>query len=126
MNPDQNNEMAELMDNVAPELLEFIRTHINSFIQWDLLRFFYNNPHTIDTTTQVARYIGRDPRIVEPELEQLVRTGIIRKETLQELEIYTITEDIPLRDQLKQFMEACEDRQFRLKAIYHVIRGLRS
>ena len=33
--------------------------------------------------------------------------------------------DQKMRDLIQQFVLACEDRQFRVKAIYHIIRGMR-
>jgi hypothetical protein len=30
------------------------------FCQWDLVRFFHENPYTTDTADNIARYLGRD------------------------------------------------------------------
>lgn len=49
-----------LMDDIDSRLLDFIRTRVNSFIKWDLVRFFHDNPHTTDTTENIARYTGRE------------------------------------------------------------------
>lgn len=121
----RQDSIAFLMNNLDPELLEFIHEYVRSFVQWDLLHFFYTNPHTLDTASQIARYIGRDLPVVEVELDRLVKTDILLRENLQELVIYTLTENPVLRHKLRAFIEACQDRQFYLKAIYHVIRGLR-
>ncbi len=121
-----NDDLAtRLMDDMDPRLLEFIRTKVNSFIKWDLVRFFHDNPHTTDTADGIARYTGRDVRTIEPELQQLVNAGILQTSPLNDLTVYTLATDTDTRKLINTFILACDDRQFRVKAIYHVIRGMR-
>ncbi len=115
---------SRLMDDMDPRLLEFIRTKVNTFIKWDLVRFFHDNPHTTDTAENIARYTGRDMRTVEPELEQLTETGVLQSSLLNGLTVYTLATDSEMRKLINSFILACDDRQFRVKAIYHVIRGM--
>jgi len=122
---DTDDYATSLMDNIDPELLDLIQTRINSFIKWDLVRFFHENPHTTDTAENIARYTGRDARIVEPELIQLAHDGVLELDQLPEMRIYTYTDNPTLRALIGEFLDRCEDRQFRVKAIYHVIRSLR-
>ncbi len=122
---DTDDYATSLMDNIDPDLLDLIQTRINSFIKWDLVRFFHENPHTTDTADNIARYTGRDVRIVEPELAQLARDGVLELDQLPEMRIYTYTDNPTMRSLIGQFLDRCEDRQFRVKAIYHVIRSLR-
>jgi hypothetical protein len=123
--PDADDYAATLMEDMDPRLLDLIRTRINSFIKWDLVRFFHDNPHTTDTADSIARYTGRDVRTVEPELQQLARDGVLLTEDLSGLKVYTFTAERDVRDLIAAFIRACDDRQFRVKAIYHVIRSLR-
>lgn len=123
--PDTDDFAANLMDDMDPRLLELIRTRVNSFIKWDLVRFFHDNPHTTDTADSIARYTGRDVRTVEPELQQLARDGVLTTEDLSGMRVYTFTGEKDVRDLVAAFIRACDDRQFRVKAIYHVIRSLR-
>lgn len=116
---------ASLMDDMDPRLLELIQQRINSFIKWDLVRFFHDNPHTTDTADSIARYTGRDTRTVEPELTQLAEDGVLEMENLSGMQVFTLAHNPDMRDLIAQFIKACDDRQFRVKAIYHVIRGLR-
>jgi hypothetical protein len=122
---DTDDFASSLMDDMDPRLLDLIQTRINSFIKWDLVRFFHDNPHTTDTADSIARYTGRDVRIVEPELGQLARDGVLQVEDLSGLNVYTFTTDKDIRELISNFIRACDDRQFRVKAIYHVIRSLR-
>jgi predicted transcriptional regulator len=122
---DTGDFATSLMDDMEPRLLELIQTRINSFIKWDLVRFFHDNPHTTDTADSIARYTGRDVRTVEPELLQLSRDGVLDMEDLTGMRVYTLTADPEVRELIRNFIQACDDRQFRVKAIYHVIRSLR-
>ena len=38
---------------------------------------------------------------------------------------YSLAPDRQIRKLLAQFVRASDDRQFRVKAIYHIIRGMR-
>jgi hypothetical protein len=113
------------MDDMDPALLDFVKTKVNSFIKWDLVRFFYENPHTADTVENIARYAGRNVAAVEPELEDLVQNGIMGKRLLEEIPIYSLATDENMRALVDKFILACEDRHFRVKAVYHIIRGMR-
>jgi hypothetical protein len=123
--PDTDDYAASLMDDMDPRLLDLIQTRINSFIKWDLVRFFHENPHTTDTADSIARYTGRDVRTVEPELVQLARDGVLEMEDLSGMRVFTFATDPDMRELISSFIQACDDRQFRVKAIYHVIRNLR-
>lgn len=122
---DAHERAASLMDDMDPALLELIRSRINTFVKWDLVRFFHDSPHASETAETIARHMGRDVRTLEPELLQLVRDGLLEMDNLAGLRIFTLTDDMQVRRLLDQFVTACNDRQFRVKAIYHVIRSLR-
>jgi hypothetical protein len=122
---DSDDLAVSLMDDMDPRLLELIHTRINSFIKWDLVRFFHENPHTTDTAENIARYTGRDVRTVEPELLELAQDEVLQMDNLSGLRIFTLSTDAETRNLIGQFIQSCDDRQFRVKAIYHVIRSLR-
>ena len=111
------------MDDMDPEVLEFLKTTVNSFIKWDLVIFFFENPHTTDTIENVARYIGRDAAVIKFDLEDLVRAGVLDQHASGALTVYSLTKDEQIREKIKHFVSASDDRQFRVKAIYHLIRG---
>ena len=116
---------ARLMDDMDPTLLNFVKTKVNSFIKWDLVRFFYENPHTADTVENIAKYAGRNANAVKPELEDLVESNIMQKQVLNDTAIYSLSNDDGMRALVDKFILACEDRHFRVKAVYHIIRGMR-
>jgi len=116
---------ARLMDDMDPNLLDFLQSKVNSFIKWDLVRFFHDNPHAADTADNIARYTGRDVRTIEDELEGLVEAGVLRENEVSSVRVYALVKDKATRQLIENFVTACNDRQFRVKAIYHVIRGMR-
>lgn len=116
---------ARLMDDMDPVLLDFVKTKVNSFVKWDLVRFFHENPHTADTVENIAKYAGRNVAAVEPELNELVDGGIMQETTLGNTSIYSLVSDEEMRNLVDRFITACEDRHFRVKAVYHIIRGMR-
>jgi hypothetical protein len=38
--------------------------------------------------------------------------------------VYYLTDDQGMRDLVERFITACDDRHFRVKAVYHIIRGM--
>ena len=120
-----NDLAARLMGDMVPQLLEFLKTKVNSFIKWDLVRFFHENPNTTDTAENIARYAGRDVAVIEVELDELVGAGVLERQRIGDLQVYSLVSDVEMRSLVEQFIRACDDRQFRVKAIYHIIRGMR-
>ncbi len=114
-----------LMNDMDPQLLDLVRTKVSSFIKWDLVRFLRENPNTADTAENIARYIGRNAATVEPELRELVDSGVIEVKLLEGMPIYSLTGDAHTRELIDRFIKACEDRHFRVKVIYHIVRGMR-
>ncbi len=120
-----NDLAARLMGDMAPQLLEFLKNKVNTFVKWDLVRFFHENPNTTDTAENIARYAGRDVGTIEVEMDELVGAGVLRRQRIGDLTVYSLIEDAAMRSLVDQFILACDDRQFRVKAIYHIIRGMR-
>ena len=116
---------AKLMDDMDARLLDFIKTKVNSFIKWDLVRFFYENPSTTDSVENIAKYAGRNTTAVQTELEELVESSVIEMQLVEGLPVYALASDEEMRQLIEKFILACEDRHFRVKAVYHIIRGMR-
>ena len=106
-------------------LLELVQTRFNTFIKWDIMRHFHAQPHATVTAAQLARTLGRDERVLKPELMQLVRAGLLHVEELADMRLFTYTDNPDMRALVAEFFAACQDRRFRVQAICHVIRGLR-
>ncbi len=117
--------IGRLMADMDPDLLEFLRAKVNSFVKWNLISFFYENPHTTDTAANIARYAGRNVETTRAELAELAADGVLVENRLGDMIVYSLPNDPQVRDLVRRFVEASEDRDFRVKAIYHIIRGMR-
>lgn len=109
--------------DMSPQWKEFIETKVNSFIKWDLIRFFHDNPHMQDTAENIASYVGRDIKTVMRELDGLVSTHVLMSNENPQVKIYKLTNDSETRNLIRDFVAACFDRNFRVKAIHYVIHG---
>jgi hypothetical protein len=114
-----------LMNDMDPPLLDLVKTKVNSFIKWDLVRFLRENPNTADTAENIAKYVGRNAATVEPELRELVDCKIMEVKQVDGMPVYSLSTDAGTRELLDRFITACEDRHFRVKVIYHIVRGMR-
>jgi hypothetical protein len=113
------------MDDMDVRLLDFIKNKVNSFIKWDLVRFFYGNPNTTDSVENIAKYAGRNTAAVQSELEELVESGVMKMQLVDDLTVYSLASDEEMHQLIEEFILACEDRHFRVKAVYHIIRSMR-
>lgn len=108
---------------MSPQWQEFIEKKVNSFIKWDLIRFFHDNPHIQDTAENIAGYVGRDTKTIIRELDGLVAARVLRVSVHKRMKIYQLTDDVDTRSLIRDFVAACFDRDFRVKAIHYVIHG---
>lgn len=122
---DQEDLVGRLMADMDADLLHFLQTKANSFVKWDLLRFFHENPHTTDTAANIARYAGRNVETTEADLAELAREGVLSATRLGDMTVYSLSNDPETRNLLQRFVKASDDRDFRVKAVFHVIRSMR-
>ena len=103
---------------------QFLQKKVNSFIKWDLVRFFHDNPHTADTAESIAQYVGRDVKTVRREMDGLVKAKVLDSEVIAGEQIYRLAQAEDTRQLIEEFVLACHNREFRVKAINHVIKGM--
>jgi len=120
-----NGLTGQSIKEMDPILLDFVTTSANSFVKWDLMRFFDQNPYTADTAENIATYIVRKISAVRPELEDLAKSGILKREMLDGVPIYSLGSDKHLRALVAKFSLAFEDRHFRVYAVNQIIPGVR-
>lgn len=120
---DRDDTMTTKQDDT--KLLAFVRQKLNSFVKWDLVRFFHDNPFAADTAENIARYTGREQFLVQSDLGALTQDGIITAHTIANRQVYRLSKDTDVREMIGSFVRACDDREFRVRAIQEVIEGLR-
>ncbi len=113
---------ARIMKDMDPDLFDFLTTYMDSFIKWDLLRFFEANPYTMDSEENIARYTGRTVADVQIGLQELVQQGVLDKIMVNNMAVYKLGNDPTIQARLAQFIEAMRDHGFRRKVIYHIVR----
>ncbi len=116
--------MAQREGAFDAQLLDFVREKADTFIKWDLIRFFHNNPYAANTAENIARVAARDPRAVEQELSDLVASGLLEMSEASSKQVYRYAKDQRVRDLIGSFIAACDDRDFREQAIKLVIEGM--
>jgi DNA-binding MarR family transcriptional regulator len=59
------------------ELFTFIERFATSLARWDLLVYFGQHPTARDNAHEIAEHVGRNARMVQKELDDLVYLGIL-------------------------------------------------
>lgn len=88
---------------VDVDLLVFIERYASDLLKWDIISFFAQNPDLHDTADNVARRLGRNPRVVRSELGDLVLLGVLEIDQLDGDHIYQLTRGSDLRQQALKF-----------------------
>jgi len=117
------NVSSGLASDMDPHLFSFLRDKVNTFVKWDLIRFFHDNPHAADTAENIARYTGREVHTVQTDLDELVIVEVLQSTIVSNVRVYTLVRDPKIHELINQFILACDDRQFRVDAMYFVLRG---
>ncbi len=120
----QQHSISDMQGDTDPKLMDFLREKVNTFVRWDLIRFFHDNPHAMDTAENIAHYIGRDVRPVEAELVGLVDDKVLKLNQNASVKVFSLSSDPSVREVVNRFVLACDDRDFRVQAINQVIRGM--
>ncbi|MDZ4766823.1 MAG: hypothetical protein SGI73_19975 [Chloroflexota bacterium] len=106
-------------------LLRFLHQTLNTFVKWDIARFFHDNPYAADAAESIARGIGREGEEIAGSLQELAASGVLRVKGGGANSVYSLVDDAEMRRLVDDFVVACDNRDFRLIAIQQVIEGLR-
>ena len=120
---DRSALMSDIMDEMKPDVLAFIKEHIVSFTRWDLIRLFHENPNIWDTAENLARYVGRRVEKVTEELGPMVAEGILSQSLQNDDVVYSLTQEADTLHIVGRLVEASQDRTFRMKLVYHILRA---
>jgi DNA-binding transcriptional ArsR family regulator len=114
-----------LMSDMPPELLSFLKETVTSFVKFDLIRFWHENPTLGATAEQIAAEVSLNGESVARVLQDLAGAGVVAVTQEGGDTIYRLVGDERIRQLVARFAEACEDSQFRTKVIFHIIRSMR-
>jgi hypothetical protein len=91
---------------------ELLTRLLSSEVKGDLLVMFHMNPGIMDTMDGVARRIGRTASVVETDVEDLVRLGLLRKKQVGKLEVFLLDREVDkkIQDSIVEHMKGLEKR----------------
>lgn len=125
MRVNESRATDRLASDIDPDLLDCLRTQVNSFVKWDLVYFFHRNPYTIDSAEGIARHIGRNVEGIQADLVELTLDGILVEHRFGEMVVYAYSEASSVRNMIRRLIEASGDQLFRAKAVFQMIRAMR-
>ena len=109
--------MYDLEGVLGPTVTQFVERHVRSLLAWDILVFFHRNPDAVLDAAGLASRLGRRVEEVEPEIESLCDGRILQR--AGGLIRYKPSDEV--RDQVAEFVDACQDRGRRLALIALVL-----
>ena len=112
------------LDDVAPEILEFVDQYIDQFVCWDILTYFHENPDVERKADGIALDIGRRESVIQPILSTLVEKGVLAIDAEEAEEPrYTYAASAEFRKKMDDFLAAARDRTNRLAIVGRVLQN---
>jgi len=120
---DRNILLSDIMEDMEPDMLAFIKAHVKSFVRWDLFKFWYENPNTWDTAESLANRIGRRTERIKAEVAHMADEALLRRDERGSEAVYALTQDARTLELIEQLVLASRERTFRMKLVYHILRA---
>jgi len=92
-----------------PRLTHLIREDIDSFVKWDILKFFRAYPDQPDSVKRIAGYSGRELETVEQATEEMAQAGFLIRRHVGDLAVYALSEDREKQELVSLFLSSSED-----------------
>lgn len=107
--------------HLEQRLDEFVDAHVNSFIKWDLLVFFHENPGSTGTPVAIATRLGRRSDEVSSAMADLADSGILHRIPGEDSVFGFAAEGVkaPL---VTEFIAALDSREHRLQILTKLLR----
>lgn len=102
-------------------LNDFVDSHVDSFVTWDLLLFFHFNPDVADTAEGLAGRLGRPASEVALALERFCGDGWVLRCEGGGGQSYRLALSDEMKQNLARFARAQEDRELRLGLIRSIL-----
>lgn len=109
--------MYDLEGVLGPTVIRFVERHVGTLLAWDILVFFHRNPDAVLDAEGLASRLGRRIDEIDPEIDALCEGRILQ--CAGGLIRYRPAMD--LRNEVGDFVEACQDRGRRLALIALVL-----
>jgi hypothetical protein len=110
------------LDDIAPEILEFVDEYIDQFVAWDILAYFHENPDLERKPAGIALDIGRRVSTIEPVLIVLLEKGVLAADIDEAEEPnYRYVASAEFKKKMDDFLAASRDRTNRLAIVSRVL-----
>ena len=83
--------------------------HKNNRVLIKVIRFFYENPACIDTSNNIAGWIGERRKPVKEILDFLVKHNVLNKDATYATEGYSFTQDKNMLSKIGDFLKDLEN-----------------
>lgn len=104
------------------ETLDFIQKHLTSYLKWEVLKYYGENPSAVETPRTFARRLGKESRQITEVMKSLSRSGILRNGT--DNEGYVLGGDDSQRSILQKIVNSSRsNNRFRLQLNYHITKA---
>lgn len=110
-----------MLSQLDPVLENFIQTYVASFIKWDLIVYFHENPDVVDSAHALAMRLGRHEAEVGEALRNFTHAGLLVCEPGTS-DIYRYAPSKEIAIQVNKFVEALESRGKRLQMLTCLLR----
>jgi hypothetical protein len=104
--------------NGGAEVHKFVEEYVDSFISWDILLFFYNNPGALESSESLSNRLGRNEKDVSAGLRALATKGVLLSATKG---IYQSNPDPQFQARVKAFNDALSIAPTRLSILNQVL-----
>lgn len=115
-------EVERLFLRLDSDLESFIEEHVNSFIKWDLVVFFHNNPESKETAEEIASLLGRKESDIETALKELVQSKLVSSERIVNKDHYYYKPPRQMAEMVSQFVSCLDSREKRLLVLTKLLR----
>jgi hypothetical protein len=105
---------------LGPTVTQFVECHVRSLLAWDILVFFHRNPDAVLDGPGLASRLGRRVEEVMPEIDSLCEGRILQRAG----GLIRYKPSAELREQVGEFVDACQDRGRRLALIALVLHSI--
>ena len=100
----------DITTELDSRLMDLIRRSFDSFVKWDVLKFFREHPDQTESAHQIAAFCGREVATVEQAAEELARSGHLIRQQIGDLMVYKLSDRPERLEEVDLFLSAGDDQ----------------
>jgi hypothetical protein len=116
-------EEADVTAKLDSRLADLICRSFNSFVKWDVLKFFREHSDQAESVKQMAAFCGREESVVERAADDLARSGFLIRQRIGDLTVYRLSDRPERQEEISLFLAAGDDRVLCVSVIAAVLRA---